>query len=105
MTASRPEIGDYLALMRLYGGRRIHALEVEDVTLLFEQTLRLLARASPFNDTLPPPFHEDARRHVAGDAALRERLADNEIRQFFLSDLYDYIHLMQLRAERAENGF
>jgi hypothetical protein len=72
--------------------------------LAFKQVIRLLARPSHFNDSLPAPFLDVAYRYGAGEPATLRHFGYDENRQFFLSDLHDYLALMESRARRAQDS-
>jgi len=94
---SKPELDDYMDLFRRYGKDFGDAyLEPEDdrFRFLFDQILRLLAQPSAFNLTLPEPFRTTAYRYLAGDEATIAHMKVVENRHFMLSDVYDYLHLI-----------
>lgn len=61
--------------------------------LVFEQVIGLLEKLSHSDESLPTPFLDVARRYAAGDPATTRHFGYDENRQFFLSDLYDYLLL------------
>jgi len=94
---SKPELDDYMDLFRRYGKDFGDAyLEPEDdrFRFLFDQILRLLAQPSAFNLTLPEPFRTTAYKYLAGDEATIAHMKVIENRHFMLSDVYDYLHLI-----------
>ena len=96
MSASRPELEDYLALFRPYGadiGDIYQAPEDDRYLLLFEQAMRLLARPSPFNLSLPEPFRRNALRWRNAHPGTRRHFGHPANRHFLLADLHDLIML------------
>ncbi len=96
MSASRPELDDYLALFRRYGddlGELYQAPDDDRYLLLFEQTMRLLVKPSPFNLSLPQQFRTSALRWRDGHPGTRRHLGDPANRHFLLADLHDLIML------------
>jgi len=95
-TTKLPSVEDYCRLFESYGNdiSTIY-LKPNDrrYELLFEQTARLLARPSPFNDSLPRPFIITAQKYVAGDEKTVRHMSYPENRHFMLSDLYDIVQL------------
>lgn len=94
----KPGGQDYLALFARYGeGFGEVYLEPGDerFRLLFDQVCRLLVQPSPFNLGLPEPFRHTAFRYVAGEERTLAHMRDAENRHFMLSDLYDYVHLVE----------
>ncbi len=94
---SKPELDDYMDLFRRYGKDFGDAyLEPEDdrFRFLFDQILRLLSQPSAFNLTLPEPFRTTAYKYLAGDEAVIAHMKVVENRHFMLSDVYDYLHLI-----------
>ena len=93
-----PGAKDYLKLFENYGNDFGHAyLEPEDdrYRLLFEQICHLLVLPSSFNLNMPQEFRISAERYLAGDKKTVIKLRDPQNRHFMLSDLYDYVHLVQ----------
>ncbi|ABC23527.1 hypothetical protein [Rhodospirillum rubrum] len=94
---------DYVRLFSLYGDGVATAYQdakpgdAERFTLLFEQVMRLLAKGSSYNLSLPSTFTRTARDYVGGDGGTVSRLGDPDTRMFILSDLYDYLHLSRVR--------
>ncbi|GAB6041098.1 hypothetical protein [Endothiovibrio diazotrophicus] len=101
-----PKIDDYLALFRLYEGALKEPVEPrgERFELLFDQVIRLLHSPSPLNNEIPFPFRDVARRFSDNDAATVEHFRYDENRQFFLSDLYDFLHLLAAKKSRFPRG-
>ncbi|MCJ2184841.1 hypothetical protein MTR62_19415 [Novosphingobium sp. 1949] len=108
-----PDARDYLALFARYPadfapgsapspapssdaafGTVYRAPEDARFRLLFEQVCALLTRPSPFNLHLPEAFRTTAQRYRAGDPATRAQMQEPQNRHFMLSDLFDYIHLV-----------
>ena len=98
-----PKIEDYLALFRLYEGALREPVEPRGTRfeLLFDQVVRMLLRPSPLNLEIPLPFRDVARRFADNDPATVEHFRYDENRQFFLSDLYDFLHLTAARRGRG----
>lgn len=95
---NKPDLADYFALFRLYGGDLGQAyLEPEDerYRLLFDQVCRLLIKPSPTNLALPQPFRTTAQLYLAEDAATLAHMHDPANRHFMLSDLYDFLHMLR----------
>lgn len=90
----------YLRLLGFYGEELRKPIEPggDRFELVFEQVVGLLGRPSPFNGTLPMPFTDVAHRYAAGDPATLRHFGYDENRQFFLSDLHDYL-LLTARSE------
>lgn len=90
-----PELTDYQRIARMYELALREPVEPRGSRLEFPftQAVRLLSCRSPFNDSLPRPFLDVALRTHNRDAATVEHFSYDENRQFFLSDLFDYIHL------------
>lgn len=90
-----PRAQDYVALLRLYRTdlRQVRETGGNRFELLFLQVIRLLEEPSPFNQTLPTPFLDVARRYSRGELHTKSHFAQDENRQFFLSDLYDYLRI------------
>lgn len=98
MSTECPELNDYLKLFELYSGKldfTIKGTKGGDYSFIFEQVIRLLLKASPFNDSLPEPFLGVAERYVFAEPATVAHFRYNENKQFFLSDLYDSLLLYQ----------
>ena len=108
MSASAPEIGDYLKLFEIYGSDLGEIYKEQDddrYALLFEQVMRLLVKPSPFNLSLPEPFRTSAHRYRSGHAATIEHLSRPANRNFMLCDLHDLIMLKGgLAAKRADSN-
>ena len=94
-----PTAQDYLKLLENYAQTLREPIEPRGtrLELLFEQVNRLLRQPSPFNDTLPAPFRDVARHYAVADPQTVEHFSYDENRQFFLSDLHDFIRLHALR--------
>lgn len=95
-----PDLNDYLALFRLYGGNlgaAYRATNDERYRLLFEQLCHLLAQASAFNGSLPEPFRRTARAYLADDPDTVASMLQPENRNFMISDISDYIDLLARR--------
>jgi hypothetical protein len=105
MSASDPDIDDYLKLFERYGsdlGRIYQAPDDDRYALLFEQVVRLLVKPSAFNLSLPEPFRTSAHRYRSGHAATVKYLSRPANRNFMLCDLHDLIMLKGgLAAKRA----
>jgi hypothetical protein len=96
MSASRPELEDYLHLFRIYGkdlGAIYREPDDDRYALLFEQVIRLLIRPSPFNLSLPEPFRRSAHRYHDGDPVTVKHLSEPANRHFMLCDLHDLVML------------
>lgn len=98
-----PTIDDYLGLLRLYDQALREPVEPrgERFTLLFDQVMRLLTRRSGINDEIPAPFRQVARRIGDNDAATVEHFRYDENRQFLLSDLYDFLQLIDTQRRHS----
>lgn len=95
---TKPEASDYLALFDRYGADFAQVYmgpDDERFRLLFDQVCRLLAQPSAFNLGLPQPFRHTAFRYLEGEPRTLEHMTIAENRHFMLSDLYDYVHLVQ----------
>lgn len=88
-----PSLSDYRTLFRLYDSDSLRRGEVEATEFLFERAVRLLIQPSLFNDRIPTPFREAARQYHEGDKATRQHFHAEDNRQFFLSDLCDFIEM------------
>lgn len=100
----KPDLDDYFSLFQLYGGDLSNAyLEPEDerYRLLFEQICHLLLKPSSVNLRLPAPFRVTAQRYLAGDVATLTQMRDPTNRNFMLSDLYDFLHLLRRAGGEA----
>lgn len=99
-----PALDDYLRLLRLYERQLVTAADARGTRLQlpFAQVIRLLTTPSPFNNTLPAPFRDVARRLAAEDKAVVAHFRYDENRQFFLGDLLDYLRLRSLTTPRGE---
>lgn len=97
-----PEAHHYLALLRLYRKelRLVSGSPGDRFELLFQQVIRLLRTPSPFNRSLPTPFLDIARRYSTRDRHTLEHFRHDENRQFFLSDLYDYLEIQTGPSQR-----
>lgn len=100
----QPTAEQYLKILDFYS-EALHE-PVESPTgsrfeFVFGQIMRLLAQPSLFNESLPAPFLDVAWRYSAGDPATLRHFAYDENRQFFLSDLHDYIVLATKRGQSA----
>ncbi len=97
-----PRAQDYIALLRLYRNDLRHVSEARGsrFELLFLQVVRLLNTSSPFNRTLPAPFLDVARRYSRGEPHTVVHFRYDENRQFFLSDLYDYLKIQTGPSQR-----
>jgi len=96
MSASRPELDDYLALFRPYGhdvGDLYQAPDDDRYLLLFERAMRLLVRPSPFNLSLPEPFRVAALQWRDAHSGTRRHFGYPANRHFLLADLHDLIML------------
>ncbi len=100
----QPDIDDYLSLFRLYEQPLTVPAEPrgERLRFPFERVVRLLSLPSEFNRSLPSPFLEVAERYTHGDSATAAHFRYDENRQFFLSDLRDYVQLQA--AKRRLRG-
>ncbi len=95
---NKPDSADYLALFGRYKddfGDVYMAPEDERFRLLFDQICRMLKEPSAFNFSLPEQFRTTALRYLDGDAHTLVHMKAAENRHFMLSDLFDYIHLVQ----------
>lgn len=105
MSATIPDIDDYLKLFDIYGsdlGRLYEEPEDDRYALLFEQVIRLLVKPSPFNLSLPEPFRRSAHRYRDGHADTVKHLGSPVNRNFMLCDLHDLIMLKGgLAAKRS----
>ena len=97
-----PQAQDYIALLQLYRSdlRVVTEARSDRFELLFLQIVRLLGEPSPFNRTLPTPFLDVARRFKRGDPNTVSHYEHDENRQFFLSDLYDYLKIQTGPSQR-----
>lgn len=103
----KPDLDDYFALFRLYGGDLGQAyLEPDDdrYRLLFEQVCHLLLVPSAVNLRLPEPFRTTAQRYLAGDAQVVAHMRHPANQHFMLSDLADYLHYLRRQAALATVG-
>ena len=94
----KPDGNDYLSLFGRYRndfGDVYMEPDDERFRLLFDQICRLLVRPSPFNLSLPEQFRTTAFRYLDGDEATKSHMQGAENRHFMLSDLFDYIHLVE----------
>jgi len=99
----RPDLDDYFALFRLYGGDLGEAYRQPDderYRLLFEQVCHLLLKPSAINLRLPEPFRLTAQRYLAEEPETVAQMRDPANRNFMLSDLHDILHL--LRRQRQD---
>lgn len=107
MTKQAPDLADYVHLFGIYGtdlGTLYREPDDDRYALLFGQVVRLLARPSPFNLTLPEAFRTAALRYTAGDAATAH-FDDPANRHFMLCDLHDLVMLMGgLALKRRRSG-
>lgn len=104
-TPPGPAIDDYLRLFDQYGGKveRLYLEPADDrYDLLFQRVLRLLARPSAFNLSLPEPFRRTAHRYLAGDPETRTQLDDRDTRHFLLCEVHDYVMLNGGLARRRQ---
>lgn len=103
MTSMPPNADQYLRILDFYSAALREPVESAGsrFEFVFGQTMGLLARPSPFNLSLPAPFLDVARRYHAEDPATLRHFSYDENRQFFLSDLYDYLVLSAKRGQRA----
>ena len=96
--SSKPDAESYLALFSRYRRdfRDVY-LDPEDerFRFLFDQICHMLRRASSFNLGLPEQFRTTALRYLDGDATTASHMLDPENRHFMLSDLFDYVHLVE----------
>lgn len=95
---SKPDANDYLALFGCYKedfGDVYMDPEDERFRLLFDQICRMLTQPSSFNLSLPGQFRTTAFRYLDGDPPTESHMRIVENRHFMLSDLFDYIHLVQ----------
>ncbi len=102
-----PDQHDYLKLFELYAGKldfSIKGTKGGDYAFLFQQVMRLMQKRSPFNTELPAPFLAVVQKYSSGDPAIVAHFNYNENRQFFLSDLYDYLQLRLLRDRHRPEG-
>lgn len=99
----QPKAEHYLRILDFYSDALREPVEPAGnrFELVFEQVVRLLARPSSFNDSLPAPFLDVAYRYAEGEAATLRHFGYDENRQFFLSDLYDYLLLVTHRGHLA----
>ncbi|WP_067734103.1 hypothetical protein [Novosphingobium naphthalenivorans] len=95
---SKPDGDDYLTLFGRYRadfGDVYMEPEDERFRLLFDQICRILTQPSSFNLSLPEQFRRTAFRYLEGDEAVLAHMLNPENRHFMLSDLFDYVHLVQ----------
>lgn len=108
MSASQPELADYLQLFRIYGrdlGQLYQEPDDDRYALLFEQVMRLLRKPSPFNLALPEPFRRAAQGYHGREPATARHLGQAANRHFLLCDLHDLIMLQGgLALQRRERG-
>jgi hypothetical protein len=101
--APRPE--DYLALLRLYEPQLQAWKETPNqqglFQLAFEQVVRLLSKDSDFNHEIPLPLKTVARQYLQHNQNVIAHFSYSENRQFFLSDLYDFIQLYVKRHRHS----
>lgn len=92
-----PELSDYTALFARYGKLSDIYMGPDDerFRLLFEQVCHLLSQPSPFNLSLPDGFVRTARQYLANDNRTVSHMRNPENRHFMLSDLFDYVELVQ----------
>ena len=94
----KPDGEDYLVLFRRYKtdfGDAYLEPEDERFRLLFDQICRMLIKPSSFNLSLPAQFRTTAFRYLENDPVTFTHMSIAENRHFMLSDLFDYIHLVQ----------
>jgi hypothetical protein len=96
MSATLPDIEDYVSLFQIYGddlGRLYQEPDDDNYLFLFEQVARLLVKPSPYNLTLPEPFRRTAHRYLDHNPATLRQMSDPANRHFMLCDLHDLIML------------
>lgn len=102
--APNPE--DYLALLKLYEPQLQAWKETpNDKTLFqfaFEQVVRLLEKNSSFNREILLPLRTAAHQYLQHNQAIVAHFSYSENRQFFLSDLYDFIQLYMNRRQFSQ---
>lgn len=100
ITSPNPE--DYLALLKLYAPQLQAWKETPNqkglFQLVFEQVVRLLSKDSDFNHEIPLPLRTAARQYLQHHREVVAHFSYSENRQFFLSDLYDFIQLYVKRS-------
>lgn len=102
-----PQPEDYLALLKLYEPQLQAWKETPNqkglFQLAFEQVVRLLSKDSDFNHEIPLPLRNAARQYLQHNQNVIAHFSYSENRQFFLSDLYDFIQLYEKRERYLEN--
>ena len=101
----KPDADDYLALFGRYKadfGDVYMDPEDERFRLLFDQICRMLTQPSPFNMALPEQFRSTAFRYLEGDPHTVAHMTTIENRHFMLSDLFDYVHLVNTLGGRGD---
>jgi len=99
----KPDADDYLALFGRYKadfGDVYMDPEDERFRLLFDQICRMLTQPSLFNLALPEQFRATAFRYLEGDPHTVAHMTTIENRHFMLSDLFDYVHLVNTMGGR-----
>lgn len=107
MSASQPDVADYVQLFQVYGkdlGAIYKEPDDDSYALLFEQVIRLLIKPSEFNLSLPEPFRVSAHRYHRGDAVTVAHLSDPANRHFMLCDLHDLVMLKGGLALKRQTG-
>jgi len=97
MNMDQPDIAAYQELFRLYGDNMGDAyLQPDDerYRLLFDQICRMLVKPSTTNLRLPEPFRHTAMLYLAEDADTLAHMRDPANRNFMISDLADFLHLL-----------
>jgi len=97
-----PTLDDYDKLFSLYGKNLNFNKEDSndwDLSLIFEQIIRLLIIKSDFNRNIPRPFIFIAKKYESAEPAINKHFQYKENHKFFLSDLYDFIQIQKFKKK------
>ncbi|GEM_PF-1205084 len=72
--------------------------------LLFRKVIRLLVIPGGINEDIPRMFIEVAWHYLQKDADIIRHFSYEENRHFFLSDLYDWLRVQELKKCRVKEN-
>ena len=106
---AQPDLESYLRLFEPYREQLQRFVDREGdfgnrFALLFRQVVRALRQESPFNATIPQPFHLVASKYLAKEQDVVRHFSYEENRHFFLSDLYDWLRIQERGHRMREMG-
>ncbi|MEG3638421.1 hypothetical protein [Magnetococcus sp. PR-3] len=104
MMTEEPHLEDFEKLFSLYPEEAFYNREPhpqpDPLQFLFRQVMQMLACRSAFVISMPRPFLEASNHYNNGSPATVKHFNNTENRNFFLSDLKEWLTLQKVQREK-----